>query len=429
MSKDYYKILGVDKGASKDEIKKAFRKLAHEHHPDKTGGDDSKFKEVNEAYSVLSDDSKRSQYDQFGSAGPGFGGGAGYGGAGQGGFGGFGGFDFSGFTGGQGFGGFGGGNGDSVEFDLGDIFGSVFGGGARGGRGSRAKTPKGSDISVDMEISFKESIFGAEKEFSIHRTAECDHCKGSRAEPKSGTASGSSNSSGATASAADFEKCKTCDGNGQVIETSRSIFGAFQSARMCDTCAGTGKIPKTKCSVCKGKGVQHKKDNITVIVPAGIESGEMLRMTGRGEAVTGGIAGDLYIRIHVQPSAREFSHKQGTNSGNGIVGGAMNLRKEGNNLAMDYTIKLTDSLLGGEAELQTLDGPITIAIPQGITHGEILRVRNKGVPYGPGSNNPNTSTASSTKRGDLMVHIKVNIPTKLSKTAKKFAEGLREEGI
>lgn len=409
MSKDYYKILGVDKGASKDEIKKAFRKMAHEHHPDKTGGDDKKFKEVNEAYSVLSDDSKRGQYDQFGSEGPaGFGGGYG-GGAGQ--SQGFGGFDFSGFTGGQGFGGFGGGNGDGgIEFDLGDIFGSVFGGGGRGGsRGGRAKTPKGSDISVDIEVSFKDSIFGAEKEFSLHRTGECDHCKGSRAEPKSGT-------SGATASAHEFENCKTCDGKGQVIETRRSMFGAFQSARICDDCAGTGKIPKTKCSVCKGKGIQHKKDTITVIIPAGIESGEMLRVAGKGEAVTGGTTGDLYIRVHVRHVASEKTKDS-------------NMRKEGLNLAMDHTIKLTDSLLGGDTIIETLDGPVTIEVPQGITHGEILRVKGKGVPHGPGSSNPTTSRDNSTRRGDLMVHIKINIPSKLSKSARKLIEELKGEGM
>jgi molecular chaperone DnaJ len=410
MSKDYYKTLGVEKGASKDEIKKAFRKMAHEHHPDKTGGDDKKFKEVNEAYSILSDDSKKAQYDQFGSEGPaGFGGGAGGaggygGGAGQG----FGGFDFSGFGGGQGFGGFGGG--DGVEFDLGDIFGSVFGGGARGGsRSGKPKAPKGSDISVDIEISFKDSIFGAEKEFSLHRTGECEHCRGSRAEPKTGT-------SGATASASEFESCKTCDGKGQVIETRRSMFGAFQSAHICEDCAGTGKIPKTKCTVCMGKGVQHKKDTITVIIPSGIESGEMLRVTGKGEAVTGGTTGDLYIRVHV----RHMSGEKTKDS---------KMRKEGLNLAMDHAIKLTDSLLGGESILETLDGSVTIAIPQGITHGEILRVKGKGVPHGPGSSNPATSQDSSTRRGDLMVHIRIQIPTKISKTARKLIEELKGEGI
>ncbi len=407
MSKDYYKILGVDKSASKDEIKKAFRKLAHEHHPDKAGGNEAKFKEANEAYSVLSDDSKRAQYDQFGSAGPGgFGGGqGGYGAGDQGGFGGFGGFDFSGFQ----QGGFGG---QGVEFDLGDIFGNVFGGGGRGRGGARQQ--KGSDISVDIEISFKESIFGAEKEFSIHRTAECLRCKGSRAEPKGGSTSGSS----ASATAADFDKCKTCEGSGQIVENRRSIFGTFQSARHCDACVGTGKIPKEKCKECKGKGVHNRKDDITIVIPAGIDSGEMLRVTGRGEAVSGGQTGDLYVRVHIKRESEYQKHF-----------GQHNLRKEGHNLVMDVEIKLSDALLGGDIELKTLEGELTVSIPQGITHGEILRVKGHGVPYGHGSDNPKTSLSKSTARGDLMLNIKINIPKKLSKESRKLAEEMRKEGF
>lgn len=407
MSKDYYKTLGVEKSASKDEIKKAFRKLAHEYHPDKATGNEAKFKEINEAYGVLSDDTKRAQYDQFGSGA--FNGGAGYGAGGFGGGQGFGGFDFSGF-GGQGFGGFG--NGESVEFDLGDIFSSVFGGGmggssrGRGGSG-RGRQAKGPDISVDLEISFKDSIFGAEKDFSLHRTAECEHCKGTRAEPKGGV-------SGATASAGEFESCKTCQGSGQVVENRRSIFGTFQSARVCDDCYGTGKIPKEKCKECKGKGVKNKKDSVTVIVPAGIEAGEMLRVSGRGEAITGGKAGDLYIKIHIRQEA-DFRN--------------LNLRKDGANLHMDAEIKLSDALLGGEMTLKTLEGPLIVAIPQGISHGEILRVQGKGVPYGHGSENPKTSLSSSTRRGDLMIHIKINIPKKLGKDARKLVEEMREQGL
>jgi molecular chaperone DnaJ len=382
--KDYYEILGVSKNASKDEIKKAFRKLAHEHHPDKTGGDDKKFKEANEAYSVLSDDQKRAQYDQFGSAGPGFSGG---GGGGQG-YGGFEGFDFS-----QGFGGFGGQGG--VEFDLGDIFGSMFGG---GGRSKKSSVRKGSDIQVDIEIDFEDSIFGAEKEFSVHRTATCSVCQGSRAEK------GSS-----------LDSCKDCGGSGQVIETKRSIFGAFQSARTCDTCFGTGKIPKDKCKHCKGRGTESIKDSIKVVIPAGIEPGEMLRVAGKGEAITGGKEGDLYIKIHVRKPSGDFAGAR--------------LRKEGNNIAMDASIKLTDTLLGSEYKLNTLDGTITVTIPQGIKHGEILRVKGKGVPYGPGSSNPDTSRSAKTLRGDLMLHIKIDVPQRLSKKAQKLIEELRDEGI
>ncbi len=364
--KDYYKILGIEKNASKDEIKKAFRKLAHEHHPDKASGDEAKFKEINEAYGILSDDSKRAQYDQFGSdAFNGSGGPQG----GQG----FGGFDFSGFS--QGFGG------EGVEFDLGDIFGGIFG----GGRGRQTRQPKGSDISVDIEVTFKESIFGADKQFSLHRTAACDHCKGSRAEPGTG-----------------FDTCKTCDGQGQVTEMKRSVFGAFQSARQCDVCLGTGKIPKEKCKECKGKGVLNKKDTITVVIPSGVESGEMLRVAGRGEAIPGGVSGDLYVRIHVVHDS---------------VSRAMNLRKEGSNLACNLEIKLSTALLGGDVAFDTLDGPLTIEIPQGIIHGEVLRVRNKGVPV------------TSSRRGDLMVHIHILIPKKISKEARKHIEELQKEGM
>lgn len=395
MSQDYYKVLGVEKSASKDEIKKAFRKLAHEHHPDKTGGDDKKFKEANEAYTVLSDDQKRAQYDQFGSAGPGFSGGGQQGG-GFGGGQGFGGFDFSGFSGG----------GDGVEFDLGDIFGGMFGGGGRG-RG-KAKEKKGQDIQVDIEINFEESIFGAEKEFNVHRTDNCSKCKGDRKEP--GT---------------DYSTCKTCDGNGQVIEMRRTMFGSFESARVCDTCEGTGKVPKEKCKQCKGRGTESKKDTIKVVIPGGIESGEMLRVSGKGEAITGGRTGDLFIKIHVR---RESASTKNSYNTSGPIK-VSNMRKEGNNLVGELHIKITETLLGRDKKIETLDGEVTVAIPQGITQGEILRVRGKGVPFGPGSENPGTSKNTSTRRGDLMLIVKIDVPQKLSKSAHKLVEGLEEEGL
>jgi molecular chaperone DnaJ len=385
MSQDYYKILGVERNASKEEIKKAFRKLAHEHHPDKNGGDDKKFKEANEAYTVLSDDQKRAQYDQFGSAGPGFNGGGGQG---------FGGFDFSGFSG---F------NGGDMEFDLGDIFGGMFGGGRRQ---SRSKEKRGSDIQVDIEISFEESIFGAEKEFAVHRTDSCSHCKGERKEP--GT---------------DFATCSTCNGQGQVVENRRSMFGTFQSARACDTCFGTGKIPKEKCRECKGKGTQSKKDTIKIVIPAGMEAGEMLRVTGKGEAITGGKNGDLFVKIYIKKTYGSAKNAYGV-TGTTHLG---DLRKEGNNLVGELHIKVTDTLLGVEKEVQTLDGVITVKIPKGITHGEILRVREKGVPFGPGSENPQKSKTA--RRGDLMLIIRIDIPDKLSKTAHKLVEELKGEGV
>lgn len=387
MSQDYYKTLGVEKGASKDEIKKAFRKLAHEHHPDKNGGDDKKFKELNEAYTVLSDDQKRAQYDQFGSAGPGF-----SGGGNQGYNQGFGGFDFSGF------------GGEGMEFDLGDLFGGMFGGGGRGRRQSKEK--RGSDIQVDIEITFEESIFGTEKEFSVHRTDTCTHCKGERKEP--GT---------------DSSTCSTCNGHGQVVENKRSMFGTFQSARVCDTCDGTGKVPKVKCTLCKGKGTISKKDTIRAIIPAGIESGEMLRVTSKGEAIAGGRTGDLFIKIHVRKESRQAKSAYGVQG----VTHLGNLRKEGNNIVGELHIKVTDTLLGVEKEVQTLDGAITVKIPKGITHGEILRVKEKGVPFGAGSDNPEKSR--SARRGDLMLIVRIDIPDKMSKAAHKLVEELKEEGV
>lgn len=300
MPKDYYKILGIEKNASQDEIKKAFRKLAHEHHPDKNGGDDKKFKEASEAYSVLSDEKKRQQYDTFGSADAS----SGFGGQG----GGFGGFDFSGF-----------GQGGNMEFDLGDIFGEFFGGGGRG----RSRTPRGNDISIDIELAFKESIFGVEKEINLNTMSQCDHCHGTGGEPKT-----------------DISTCGRCSGSGSVRETKNSIFGAFATQKTCHDCNGLGKIPKQKCKVCHGNTVYRKSHNFKVKIPAGIENGEMVRLSGAGEVASRGTAGDLYIKVHVKP------HHQ--------------IRKEGSNLVMKLPIKLTEALLGGEHEIETLDGKFTL---------------------------------------------------------------------
>ncbi len=365
MAKDYYKILDVDKNASQDDIKKAFRKLAHKYHPDKSDGDATKFKEANEAYSVLSDEKKRQQYDTYGSAGPmGGGGGAGFDPSS------FGGFDFSQYAQ-QG-------NSQGFEFDLGDVFADFFGGGAGGRGGGREK--RGHDISIDVEISFTESIFGVEYKVTLNKTSACSHCKGTRAEP--GT---------------DMRTCSTCDGRGKISETKRSFLGQFSTTRTCDTCGGTGKVPTAPCKQCKGAGVLHGKEEISVQIPSGIENGEMVRMTGEGEAIANGKPGDLYLKIHIKP------HKL--------------FRKEGNNLVADVSVKLSTALLGGELPLETLDGSITIKIPAGVTFGEILRVRGKGVPY------------DKNKRGDLLVRISIEIPGKISKNAAKLIEDLKKEGI
>lgn len=282
--KDYYKTLGVDKNASKEEIKKAFRKLAHEHHPDKNGGNDAKFKEVNEAYTILSDDTKRRQYDTYGSDGPSFAGGSGFGGQG------FGGFDFSGFSGS---------NGQQFEFDLGDIFGEFFGGGRR--------PRKGRNITIDIQLTLKEAVFGIEREIS------------------------------------------------------------------------TGK------------------EKFSIKIPPGINHGEGLRVAGKGEQGEAG-PGDLIVRVWVE------DHKT--------------IRREGYNLILEAKIKLTQALLGDTITVETLDGPIELKIPQGVTHAEILRVKGKGVVI-----------ERTGKRGDFLVIVNVELPRKLSRSAAKIVEQLKEEGL
>ncbi|MFA6050380.1 MAG: molecular chaperone DnaJ [Candidatus Paceibacterota bacterium] len=357
--KDYYKILGVEKGASKDEIKKAFRKLAHTYHPDKGGsGDEAKFKEASEAYSVLSDDSKRKQYDTFGSTGPTSNGGGGDGFNADD----FGGFDYSGFQNGQGF-------------DFGDIFGDIFGG------GRRAQQKRGRDISVDIEVDFKDAVFGTTKKVHINKASLCEHCNGKGAEKGTETI-----------------VCSKCSGKGRVQETRNTFFGQFSAEKTCDTCHGEGYVPKTKCHVCKGAGVLHKQEEITIEVPPGMEEGEMIRFTGKGEAVQGGAAGDLYVKVHVK------KHSLFT--------------KEGTNLLANITVKLSDALLGGEYSLETLDGKLAVKIPEGIQSGEVLRIKGRGVPYGRGN-----------VRGDIYLTVKINIPKKLSKQEKKLVEELRKEGI
>ncbi|HRH25896.1 MAG TPA: molecular chaperone DnaJ [Candidatus Paceibacterota bacterium] len=351
MAKDYYQTLGIDKNASQDEVKKAFRKLAHKYHPDKSDGDAAKFKEINEAYSVLSDDKKRQQYDTYGSGGPGGGG-----------------FDWSNMAGGFG--------GQGVEFDfgnIGEIFGDFFGGG-------RQRTKRGHDISIDIELTFEESIFGTERKVSLNKTSVCDTCKGTRAAP--GT---------------NVKTCSTCNGKGKVQETRQTFIGAMSSVKVCTACSGTGKIPETPCGTCKGAGVFKRTEDITIKIPSGVEDGEMVRLPGGGEAVAGGQSGDLYAKLHVE------EHET--------------LRKAGNNLVTDRAIKLTTAILGGEETINTLDGDMDVKIPQGITHGETLRVRGKGVPM------------ESGKRGDLLINIAVDIPAKLSKKASKLIEELKEEGI
>ncbi|MBI2004719.1 molecular chaperone DnaJ [Patescibacteria group bacterium] len=353
--KDYYNVLGVDKKASKDDIKKAFHKLAHQYHPDKNKGDAEKFKELSEAYSVLSDEKRRAEYDSYGRVFGGRGGtGAGFNAQG---------FDFSQFQ-------------DAAQngfgFDFGDVFSDFFGA-ATGMR-------RGRDISIDLELSFKESVFGTTRRVLLAKTAQCDTCQGSGAEP-----------------GAKQNTCTHCNGVGKIHETTNSIFGSISMVQPCRQCRGTGKVPETKCHTCRGEGVYRRQEEVEIVVPASIEGGEMIRLTNAGEAMQNGPSGDLYVKIHVTPDPR--------------------FKKEGDNLVTELSVKLSDALLGAEYTVVTLDGDEKITIPQGVTHGELLHVKGRGVPHARG------------RRGDLLVRVKLVLPQKLSRNAKGLVEKLREEGI
>jgi molecular chaperone DnaJ len=360
MAKDYYATLGVDKKATQDDIKKAFRKLAHKHHPDKGGSDDT-FKEITEAYAILGDEKKRREYDTYGQAFPGGAPGGAQGNP-------FGGFDFSQFQQGFGQGG--------VEFDFSDIFGEIF-----GGRGSQARTPRGRDISIDLEVPFKDAVFGTERVVLIGKVATCDLCKGDGAKP--GT---------------EQESCKTCNGKGRVQEVRNSPFGQFSSVRVCSSCEGSGKVPKEKCPECKGHGVKRKEVELKIVIPAGVDDGEMIRLPQMGEAVKNGLAGDLYVKVHVKPHPT-FSRR-------------------GHDLIMDLPVKLTDALLGTTVSLETLEGKtLEVKIPVMKRAEELLRVRGKGIPAGGSS------------RGDLIIRLEVALPHKLSAKAKKSVDELKREGL
>ncbi len=357
-NKDYYSILGLQKGASRDEVKKAFRKLAAKYHPDKKTGDEAKYKEITEAYAVLGDEKKKAEYDTYGHAFNNAGGGAGQG---------FGGFDFSGFQQ-AGFGGQGG-----FEFDLNDLFqGFGFGGG-----GSRQK--RGNDVSIDINLGFKDAIFGVTRKVLITKNNTCKTCDGTGAKPGTKTTS-----------------CSTCNGNGKIRENRQSIMGNFTTVRDCHTCSGTGQVPEDKCTACGGDGVKRTQSEISIKIPAGIQNGEVIRMTGQGEAMVGGQPGDLYIKVHVEADA--------------------DIKRDGLNLYTKLPVKLTDALLGASYSVETLEGKTEIKIPAGITHGELIRIKGKGVP-------------SDRGRGDFLVRVSVETPKKLSRKAQKLIEELRSEGI
>ena len=324
--KDYYKILGVDKKASADEIKKAFRRKAIEFHPDKQGGDEAKFKEVNEAYEVLKDPAKKQRYDQFGHAGVG-------------GNGGMGGNPF------EGFGGFGGGA-QNVNFEfgdlgLGDIFGSFFGG---GGSGRSQRPNRGRDVEARIEISFEDAVFGTETELKLTIDDTCEHCKGSTVEP-----------------GYELKTCDTCGGSGQVVSETRTIFGNIQQASVCPKCHGSGKVPEKVCSVCHGKGTQSKSKKIDLKIPAGIDDGAVIRLREYGEAIANGPKGDLYVNVRVKP------HKKFT--------------REGDLILSEEHIGMVDAALGTEIQVETVDGEVRMKVPAGTQSGSDFKLSGHGVPH------------------------------------------------
>jgi len=322
--RDYYETLGVAKGASDDEIKKAFRRKAIELHPDKEGGDEAKFKEVNEAYEVLKDSQKRQRYDQFGHAG--VGGAAGGGGN-----------PFAGY----------GGQGQNVNFDfgdmggLGDIFGSFFGGGG----GQRQSRPaRGRDVEMSLELDFEEAIFGVETEVKLNLNDTCDHCKGKTVEPGH-----------------ELKNCTTCKGSGQETRVSQTIFGNIQQQVTCQKCRGKGKIPEKDCTVCRATGVQRKEKTVKIKVPAGIDDGTTIRLREYGEATANGSKGDLYVHIRVKP------HKEFT--------------REGQLVLSKIHVDMVDATLGSEIEVTTVDGPVTMKMPAGTQSGTDFKLSGHGVPH------------------------------------------------
>ena len=360
--RDYYEVLGVSKGASDEELKKAYRKLAKQYHPDMNPGDkeaEAKFKEVNEAYEVLSDKEKRAKYDQFGHAGvdPNFGGG-----------GGFGGFDMG-------------------DIDLGDIFGSFFGGGFSGfgGQQQRANAPqKGESLRANLSVTFEEAAFGCEKELELTRTEMCDACHGSGCEP------------GTTA-----ETCPDCRGTG-VVRIQRGAGGfAFSTTAQCSKCRGTGKLIHSPCKACGGAGSVRKKKRITVTIPAGIDDGQAVSLRGQGNAgKNGGPAGDLIVGIRIKP------HTQ--------------FRRDGTTVLYEQPVSFYRAAMGGELEIPTIDGKVKWSLPAGTQPGTTFRLRGKGIPELRGRG-----------RGDQYVTIKVQVPTSLSADQRAaleaFGESMGEE--
>ena len=357
--RDYYEVLGVEKGATAEEIKKAYRKSAMKYHPDRNPGDkeaEEKFKEIGEAYEVLSDDQKRSRYDQFGFAGvdPNYGAGAG-GAGGGGGYGGFGGFgDFG---------------------DIGDIFGSFFGGGSRSQ--SRNAPRQGESVGARLELTFEEAAFGCDKEVSVNRIENCATCNGT------------SSADGAV------ETCHQCRGSGQVRTTQSFMGMTMQSTAVCPSCSGRGKIVKTPCNTCKGKGKVRRNQKIKVKVPAGVDTGNSVRLRGEGcVGSNGGPNGDLLVEIYIKRHPI--------------------FQRERTTVYCEVPITFTQAALGAQIQVPTLDGKITYDIPEGTQTGKSFTIRGKGIPV----------LNNTGRRGDQVFTVVVETPTRLTKEQKELLRQL-----
>jgi molecular chaperone DnaJ len=372
--KDHYETLGVPRDASDDDIKKAFRKLAHQYHPDKAGGDEKKFKEINEAYQVLSDKAKRAQYDQYGRT---FDGSQGYAGGnpfeGFGGFGGnggpFGGFDFSG--GGGDFG------------DLNDILGAFFGGGARQSAGARKR---GADIQIMIKLSLRDAFAGMKREVSFKTFVTCPTCKGVGYDKQAGT-----------------EKCDKCKGSGKIREQHSSFLGSFVQVVECDKCGGTGEIPKKPCPTCKGQGRVEDEKTVSIDIRPGVYNGQIIKLASQGEAgIQGHPAGDLYVKIAVAPDPV--------------------FAVQGENLIMTKEVPLGDILRGKGLEIESISGKkLHVEIPPRASLQESIIVKGEGMPRSSGF------MGGSQKRGDLVIHLEVRTPKKMNAKAKKLADELADE--
>lgn len=381
MDKNLYEILGVPKTATDKEIKTAYRKLALQYHPDKNKGNkdaEKKFSEINSAYEVLSDARKRGQYDQFGSVpgNGGFGGGGGFPGGGAGGFGGFqgGGVNFNGDLGG-----------------FADIFESFFGGGGgsggfgRGGGRKKSVAVSGNDIEAVITLNFEEAIFGVTKELEITKPGKCDNCGGTGAEVGSSIVS-----------------CKECGGSGEIRSVRNTILGQMTTSRVCSECDGTGKVPEKKCGKCHGTTRVRVKEHVSVRVPAGVDSGTIIRLGGKGEAgMRGGEYGDMYVHIEVRAS-KEF------------------LRK-GVDIYSEFNLPLTTAVLGGEALVRTVHGEVGLKIPSGTQGETVFKLGAKGVHREAGA------SREGEKTGDHYVRVHVEIPRKLSRKEKELFEEMKKE--